>query len=181
MFRKSVTFFTLVALFWVLLWVIIPDASPDNFTISDIFRGLMLLFSFMAFVFSLFILTVRYKGIEIFSRLFPQAGVMMWAAKNAYQFSQPKTNVHLHVDPSLNGGTMWIKSKKGNHEIQLDSNHVKTVNLGHLTNNPTFKWQNNTGQKITQQLSIKKHLKNLGKNLQVDVLINKNSLSFIIK
>lgn len=180
MFKKSVTFFILVALFWVLLWVYIPDATPENFTISDVFRGFLLLFSLMAFSFSLLMLVIRYKGVDLITNLFPQANIAMWIAKNAYQYSQPKTIVSCRADENLNGMKGTIETAGKIIPFELNSQLTQTIDLGHLKNNPTFKWQNSTGQKITEKLVIKPYLKKLGKNLHLEVIVSNNKLKYKI-
>ena len=171
MFRKSASFFILVALLWVLLWSVIPDASPDQFSFTDVLRFLPLLFSFSATAFAVVILVIRYWGVDIISNLFPQTRLAFWLGQHAYQFSQPATTLQLqYLGPSahiaLQGSNPGNKQK-----LNLSAGEMQALHLGHIRNNPKLRWRDANGLKSEQELPIKHDLKKWGKNLVIEVFI----------
>ena len=69
----------MIALLWALLWVYIPDQSPGVWSVTDLLRGLPLVFSFMACAFALLMLVIRYWVIIIACPLL--AAVMLISAR----------------------------------------------------------------------------------------------------
>ena len=167
MFRKSVAFFILLALLWVLLWVYIPDASPDKFSLSDLLRGLLLLFSFMAFGFALLMLLIRYKGIDIASNFIPYSDIVVWLGKHAFEYSQPKTTLICRYTGDHDSILLIIKHHKLKTAINLENNNTQITELGYITKDPTLIWLENQ-----KSLNLKKHLKIIGKNLKVHVILS---------
>ena len=171
MFRKSVSFFILVALFWVLLWVYIPDASPDKFSISDFFRGFFLLFSLMAFAFALLMLIIRYKGVDIASNLVPHGALTLWLGKHAFEYSQPKVIFNCTYTGSNEQLNTSISMADQTHELKLVNNQPKTLHLGVVTENPRIFWGHKNNDKIAHEIGIMQDIKLIGRNLEYDLQI----------
>ncbi len=173
MFRKSVSFFILVALFWVLLWVYIPDASPDKFSISDFFRGFFLLFSLMAFAFALLMLIIRYKGIDIATNLIPHGALTLWLAKHAFEYSQPKVIFHCSYRGADEQLDIEISMAEQSHQLKLFKNSPQTLHLGVVTENPRITWgQKNT--RIAHEIGVLQDVKLIGRNLEYDLQVADN-------
>ena len=171
-FRKSVSFFILVALLWVLLWSVIPDASPDRFSFTDVLRFLPLLFSFMACTIALVILVIRYWGVDIISNLFPQTRLALWLGQHAYQFSQPATSLHIrYLGPDENI-SLKVFSHRVKHNLNMSAGEKQVLPLGHIRDNPRLRWRGSSGVQSEQVLLIKHDLKKFGKNLEISVLID---------
>ena len=170
-----------MALFWILLWLYIPDGSPNYFSIGDFFRGFFLLFSLMAFGFALLMLTVRYKGVDIATNFIPHAGLVMWLGKHDFEYSQPNTFFHCQLDDGMAEINLLIETANNQIEIILQPNEIKTVDLGYIQQDPIFHWQNSSEQNITKQPAIKSLLKKLGKNIHIEVTIANDQLSYKLK
>lgn len=171
MFRKSVSFFILVALFWVLLWVYIPDGSPDSFSIGDIFRGVFLLFSFLAAGFALLIMFIRYNGLDMIINLIPHGALTLWLGKHAYQYSQPK----VELNTVYCGKDKAIKITLTNAEVaikkKLKLKQPEPIKLGVVKQQPIIEWIDNNGIIQTHELNIMHHIKRIGRNLKFKVII----------
>ena len=178
MFRKSVSFFILVALFWVLLWVYIPDATPDTFSFTDLLRGLLLLFSFAAFLFALIMLFIRTFGVDIMARWIPHAGVVWWLGQHAYRFSQPKITLHISYIGQLDNIQVYVKHDNQKYTAQIDTQMTEDITIGILKTNPTIRID--YGDKTTrpQELKIKQLVKRLGKNMVFEVSIDDAGMSY---
>ncbi len=178
MFRKSVSFFILVALFWVLLWVYIPDATPDKFSFTDLLRGLLLLFSFAAFLFALFMLFIRTFGVDIMARWIPHAGVVWWLGQHAYRFSQPKITLHISYIGQQDNIQVHVKHDKQKYTVQIDAQMTEDIPIAILKSNPTIRID--YGDKTTrpQELNIKHLVKRLGKNMVFEVTIDDAGMSY---
>ena len=171
MFRKSVSFFILVALFWVLLWVYIPDASPDNFSVSDLFRGFLLLFSLLAFGFASLMLIIRYKGLDIASNLVPHGALTLWLGKHAFEYSQPKVMLHCTYRGSNEQLNTVISMADQTHQLTLANNQPMTLHLGVVTENPQISWAHTNNDQIAHEIGIMQDIKLVGRNLQYDLQI----------
>ena len=180
-FRKSVTFFILLALLWVLAWTYVPDQSPDHFSFSDLLRGLMLWFSLLCFGFALLMLLIRYKGVDLASRFIPHAGLILWLGKHAYQYSQPKTILFCRSVDSAKITALTVSIEQRQHVLSLSATEIKPLDLGFITTNPQLSWQHNQGQIVSQELSIKEHMKKMGRNLLIDITIKGDELDMKIR
>ncbi len=163
---------------WVLLWVYVPDQSPEQFSFSDVLRTSFLLFSFVAFGFALLMMIIRYKGIDLISRLTPHAGLALWLGKHAYEYSQPKSILFCSPSHGLNHKQLFIQTSRRKHEICLDPAQMQVVDLGFLMEEPTLQWLNNDGQIVEEQLHIKERLKRFGRNIHIDVTIDSDQMTF---
>ena len=178
MFRKSVSFFILVALLWVLLWVYVPDATPDKLSISDLFRALFLVFSLMASGFALLMLVIRFRGIEIAKNLFPQGAVLMWLGKHAYEYSQPKVVIFLKHQMDASHITVEVQMAELNHQIKLQKHQSMPINLGVISENPKIKWTTTDGNSVWRELEIMQEVKLIGRNLEFDLIIEAQKFKF---
>ncbi|MCW8869363.1 MAG: hypothetical protein OQK49_01555 [Proteobacteria bacterium] len=178
MFRKSVSFFILVALFWVLLWVYIPDTTPGKLSVTDFFRSILLLFSFGAFGFALLMLLIRNFGVDLISAWIPHAGTAWWLGQHAYRFSQPKITLHLNYIGQHEIIQIQIKHGKQQFKTKLAAQMTEDVAIGILKSNPTISVD--YGDKMTQQqeLNIKHLVKRLGKNMVFEVIVDDHGLNY---
>ncbi len=175
MFRKSVSFFVLLALFWVLLWVYIPDGTPNKISLGDFFRGFFLLFSLMASGFALLMLIIRYKGVEIASNLFPQGALALWLGKHAFEYSQPKVVFHCCYNGTNANIDIEISMAKQSHPLKLNNNQPQPLHLGVVTENPRINWNKNIDGINSQEIDIMQALKLIGRNLEYDLIIDENA------
>ena len=165
------SFFILVALLWVLLWSAIPDASPNQFSFTDVLRFLPLLFSFSAAAFAVVILIIRYWGVDIISNLFPQTRLAIWLGQHAFQFSQPATTLQLqYLGPGAHI-SLQVINPGNKQKLNLSAGAMQALDIGHIRDNPKLRWQDSNGLKFEQQLPIKQALKKWGKNLVIEVVI----------
>lgn len=171
MFRKSVSFFILVALFWVLLWAYIPDSSPENFSVSDLFRGILLLFSLLAFGFASLMLIIRYKGVDIASNLVPHGALTLWLGKHAFEYSQPKVTFNCTYRGRNEQLNTAISMADQTHQLKLVNNQSMTLHLGVVTENPKISWVHNDNDKIAHEIGIMQDIKLIGRNLQYELRI----------
>jgi hypothetical protein len=178
MFRKSVSFFILVALFWVLLWVYIPDATPDKFSFTDLLRGLLLLFSFAAFLFAVIMLFIRSFGVDIMARWIPHAGIAWWLGQHAYQFSQPKITLQISYIGQRDTVEVRIKHDKQQFTTKIAAQMTEDITIGILKTNPTVQVDYGDKQTQKQELNIKHLIKRLGKNMVFEVSIDDYGLSY---
>ncbi len=178
MFRKSVAFFALVALFWVLLWVYIPDATPGQLSFTDFLRGLLLLFSLSAFMFALFMLFIRFFGVDIMSRFVPHAGMAWWLAQHAYQFSQPKVTLHISYIGQQKAVEVRVKHNRQRFKTHIAAQTNEDITIGILTTNPTITIHYGDKKTRPQILNIKHLVKRLGKNRVFEVNIDDHGLSY---
>jgi hypothetical protein len=178
MFRKSVSFFILVALFWVLLWVYIPDATPGKLSVTDFFRSILLLFSFAAFGFALLMLLIRNFGVDLISAWVPHAGTAWWLGQHAYQFSQPKITLQISYIGQQTNVQVKVKHEQQQFKAQIVKQMTENITIGILKSNPTISV--NYGDKMTQQqeLNIKQLVKRLGKNMVFEVIVDDHGLSY---
>ncbi|TDR19466.1 hypothetical protein [Marinicella litoralis] len=174
MFRKSVSFFILVALFWVLLWVYVPDSSPGIFSIGDVFRGFFLLFSLMSSGFALLMLLIRYKGIDIVSSLFPHGALAVWIGQHAFEYSQPKVMFYCCYQGNDESKVMVLTWAKKSQELVLQNNQPQPLQLGVVTENPSLIWHSQTGIKNEHVINIMPDIKLIGRNLEYDLLMTDN-------
>jgi len=178
MFRKSVSFFILVALFWVLLWVYIPDATPGKFSFTDLLRGMFLLFSLVAFSFALIMLFIRYFGVDIMARWVPHAGVAWWLGQHAYQFSQPKITLQVSYIGQNPHIQVAVRHGKQHFKIQIAAQETEDVAIGILKTNPTIRIDYGDKKTQPQDLNIIHLVKRLGKNMVFEVSIDDNGISY---
>lgn len=178
MFRKSVSFFILVALFWVLLWVYIPDATPGRLSVSDFFRSILLLFSFGAFGFALLMLLIRNFGVDIISVWIPHTGTAWWLGQHAYQFSQPKITLQISYIGQQTNVQVIVNHEKQQFKAQIVKQMTEAITIGILKSNPTIRVD--YGDKMTQEqvINIKHLVKRLGKNMVFEVVIDDQGLSY---
>jgi len=174
-FRKSVAFFILVALLWVLLWVYVPDSSPDAFSIGDVLRGFFLLFSLMAFGFALLMLIIRYKGVDIISRLVPHGALAVWIGQHAFEYSQPKVIVFCCYQGDEEKISLEITMAQQTHQLTLKNNQPKPLHLGVVTENPVINWASQNRAKNQHELTMMADIKLIGRNLNYDLTIAGNS------
>jgi hypothetical protein len=170
-FRKSVSFFILVALFWALLWVYIPDGSPDSFSIGDIFRGILLLFSLLAAGFALLMMFIRYNGLDLIINMIPHGALTLWLGKHAYQYSQPKVDlitVYRGKDRTIK---ITISNAKATINKKLIFNQAETINIGIVKQTPTIEWIDDYGVSQTHSIDIMQHIKHIGRNLKFNVVV----------
>jgi hypothetical protein len=165
-----------VALLWILLWVYVPDLSPNAFSFTDLLRGLFLVFSFMAFGFALLLLLIRFKGIDIASNFIPYSGIVLWLGKHAFEYSQPKTTLICHYSGQHDAIILNIKHHQYHTETTLENNSTQTIELGYITSDPMLLWLENQ-----IRLDLKKHLKTIGKNLKVHVSLSNHNCEYKIE
>jgi len=180
-FRKSVSFFILVALFWVALWVYIPDRTPDQFSFSDMLRGILLLCSFTAFGFALLMLVIRYWGLDLASRLLPQGSLLIWLGKHAYEYSQPKVSLLCQYVGKARSTELQIqinKSQLHNHQLIAASPPVR-VQLGVVTQDPVITWHNDQAGMHQANLRLLKTVKKMGRNVSYRLIITDDGHSLI--
>ncbi len=176
LFRKSVSFFILVALFWVLLWVYIPDGSPDSFSIGDIFRGLFLLFSFMAAGFALLMLFIRYNGLDMIINMIPHGALTLWLGKHAYQYSQPKVLLHCTYQGTSNSIKITISHTETEIRKKLKTGQTEKLNIGIVKTTPTIQWLDPAGHIQNHELDIMQHIKHMGKNLHFNLVLKDDGI-----
>ncbi len=178
MFRRSVSFFILVALFWVLLWVYIPDATPDRLSFTDFLRGLLLLFSFCAFGFALLMLLIRFFGVDIISVWIPHAATAWWLGQHAYRFSQPKITLRISYIGQHNTIDIIINNGDKKLTTQLMPQSTKDIDIGVLTADPEMTIRHPDKKTQKHILNIKHLVKRLGKNMTFEVNIDDSGLSY---
>ncbi|MCX7544317.1 hypothetical protein [Marinicella gelatinilytica] len=178
MFRKSVSFFILVSLFWVLLWVYIPDATPGQLSFTDFLRGLLLLFSFSAFLFALIMLFIRFFGVDIISRWIPHTATIWWLGQHAYRFSQPKITLQLNYIGQQKNIQIVINNGDKKFTTKLKPQRSENVVIGVLKSNPDIgiKYPDKTTQK--HALNIQHLVKRMGKNMTFVVTIDDSGLNY---
>src|SRR5690554_5940732 len=178
MFRKSVSFFILVALFWVLLWVYIPDATPGQLSFTDFMRGLFLLFSLTAFMFALLMLFIRYFGVDMMARWVPHAGVVWWLGQHAYRFSQPKVTLHISYIGQQDAVQVRVKHNKQQFKTSMAAQTTENITIGILKTNPSIIIDYGDKKTQPQTLNIKHLVKRLGKNMVFEVSVDDYGLSY---
>lgn len=176
MFRKSITFFILVGLLWLLLWTYVPDWSPEQLSVTDFLRGFWLLFAVMAWAFALLIAVIRFKGIDLLAAVFPQSRIALWLGKQAYAFSQPKTVIHITYHGPDEECHIVLKVNQQRFEYSLSQKKQQAIALGYIKDNPTIKWQQAHSGTNKQVLMINTHLKKLGRNQSFELHITDNQL-----
>lgn len=177
MFRKSVSFFILLALLWILLWVYIPDTTPEHLSISDFFRSLLLLFSLLAAGFAFLMLIIRYKGVDLITSLFPQSAVVLWLGKHAYQYSQPQIILYVLYNGPWEQLKFNIVCHAANIQSVLTKGQSNTVNLGVIKVNPTVVWHDEGGRPLRHELNIMSDIKRMGRNRHYQLVIEGSSYS----
>lgn len=178
MFRKSISFFILVALFWVLLWVYVPDATPGELSFTDFLRALFLLFSFTAFVFALIMLFIRYLGVDIISRWIPHAGTVWWLGQHAYRYSQPKITLQICYIGQQPEVEVMIDHHGQQFDVSIAAQTSEDVTIGLLKSNPTLRIDYGDRQTRQQEMNIRHLVKRLGKNMVFEVSIDDHGLSY---
>jgi|GEM_PF-1425714 len=178
MFRKSVSFFILVALFWFLLWLLIPDVTPNKLSFTDFIRVIPLFFSFSAFGFALLMLFIRYAGVDIIGRWIPHAGLVWWLGQHAYRFSQPSISLNLMYSGQHPEVKVVVRNGKHTFKAKLQQQQQTTMNIGVLQANPEL--QLKSAQKTSQQhiLTILPLVKRLGKNMCFEVNIDDEGVNY---
>lgn len=178
MFRKSILFFVLIALLWLVLWSWIPDISPDQFSISDVFRSILLVFAAMAFFFAGLMLLVRYKGVDIATSFIPHSGLVLWLGKHAYEYSQPKVILHCTYQGSARSTKVKIKHCEGGIKQKLKTGQSETIKIGHIESNPVISWLNSNDELQTHELNIIANIKLIGKNLNYRLNLTDTTLDW---
>lgn len=121
-------------------------------------------------------LIIRYKGVEIASNLFPQGAFALWLGKHAFEYSQPKvvfyccyngTNTTIDIEISMGKQTLPLK---------LNNHQPQSLHLGTVTENPTINWNNTTGGNNSHQILLMQDIKLIGRNLEYDLIIEKNTV-----
>ncbi len=178
MFRKSVSFFTLVALFWFLLWLMIPDSTPNKLSFTDFLRVIPLIFSFSAFGFALLMLFIRFAGVDLIGRWIPHAGMVWWLGQHAYRFSQPSITLNLMYSGQQPEVKVIISNGKQTFKANLQRQQQTVINIGVLQANPEI--QLKSAKKTSQQhiLSIQPLVKRLGKNMCFEVNIDDDGVNY---
>lgn len=176
LFRKSVSFFILIALFWVLLWVYFPDKSPDSFSIGDIFRGMFLLFSFLAAGFALLMLFIRYNGLDMIVNMIPHGALGMWLGKNAYQYSQPKVLLYVTYQGSADRIKITLSHSETEIKQKLKTGETEKLNIGIVKTTPTIQWLDPAGHIQSHQLDLMQHVKKFGKNLHFNLSLRDDGI-----
>lgn len=180
MFRKSVTFFILVGLLWLLLWTYVPDGSPEQLSLSDFLRGIWLLFAFMAWGFALLIAVIRYKGIDLITAAFPQSKVALWLGKQAYTLSQPKTVIHITYHGPDEECHIVLTVNQQRFAYSLTQKKQQSIALGYIKDNPTINWQQKHSGSNKQTLMIDSHLKKIGRNQSFELHITDKQLQVAV-
>lgn len=178
MFRKSVSFFSLVALFWFFLWMVIPDATPNKLSFTDFLRVIPLLFSFSAFGFALLMLLIRFAGVDLIGRWIPHAGMVWWLGQHAYRFSQPSITLNLIYVGQQPEVKIVVSNGKQTFKTKLQRQQQTAINIGVLQANPEL--QLKSAQKTSQQhvLTIQPLVKRLGKNMCFEVNIDDDGVNY---
>ncbi|MEZ5470795.1 MAG: hypothetical protein R3E90_03375 [Marinicella sp.] len=176
MFRKSVSFFILVALFWVLLWVYFPDKTPDSFSIGDIFRGMFLLFSFLAAGFALLMLFIRYNGLDMIVNMIPHGALGLWLGKNAYQYSQPKVLLNCTYQGTTDHLKITLSHSETEIKKKLKAGETEKLNIGIVKTTPTIQWLDPAGHIQSHELDIMQHVKKFGKNLHFNLIVKDDGI-----
>jgi hypothetical protein len=181
-FRKSVSFFILIALFWVLLWVYLPDQTPGAFSFTDLLRGMLLVFSLMAFGFALLMLIIRYWGLAIASRLLPpQGALLLWLGKHAYEYSQPKVILLCQYVGQAEQAELQVR----HNQSQLNTYPLKAgaeplvVHLGMVRTDPQITWYNEHSGMQQAELPLIKDLQRLGRNVSYRLVVGDDQHSLI--
>lgn len=179
MFRKSVLFFVLMALLWIMLWSWIPDITPNKLSFSDFFRSILLLFALMAISFAGLILLVRYKGIDIATnfipKFMPQAGIIMWLGKHAYEFSQPKIILSINYIGQFEHIEITIETQKRVQQKKLFKHKIETIKLDHIDTNPTLSSKQFDEPQV---IDVIDQIKKIGKNFKVVITITDDGMSY---
>jgi len=182
MFRKSVSFFILIALFWVLLWVYIPDQTPGALSFTDLLRGLLLVFSFMAFGFALLMLVIRYWGLDIAKKLLPpQGAVLLWLGKHAYEYSQPKVTLLCQYVGQADGADLQIQANQSQlimHALSAGAGPLPVV-LGTVKEDPKITWHTDVGGMHQATLPLLKDVKRLGRHMRYRLVVGDDQHSLI--
>ncbi len=169
-----------MALIWVLLWVYIPDATPGKISISDFLRTLLLVFSMMAAGFAVLMLVIRYKGLDIAKRFFPQGAVVMWLGKHAFEYSQPKVTFFCVYRGHANNTQLTISLEPQDIQFQLsNSSQYVTANLGVVASNPIISWQNYSNEIIKHEINLMHEIKLIGRNLEYNLIIHEQTFELI--
>ena len=178
MFRKSVSFFILVSLFWVVLWLYIPDATPGKLSVTDFLRGLLLVFSLGAFLFALLMLFIRFFGVDIISAWIPHAGTAWWLGQHAYRFSQPQITLQLNYIGQQTDVQIVVNNGDKKFTAQLTPQTSEDVVIGVLKTNPDIRIIYLDKKTQKHQLNIQHLVKRLGKNMKFEVTIDDSGLSY---
>ncbi|KAA3640582.1 MAG: hypothetical protein DWP95_08345 [Proteobacteria bacterium] len=178
MFRKSVSFFILVALFWVLLWVYISDATPGHLSFTDLLRALLLVFSFCAFLFAVVMLLIRFLGVDIISVWIPHAGTAWWLGQHAYRYSQPKITLHLSYIGQQPQIDVTVENDAQKFKTKIAAQMTEEITIGTLKSNPKISIDYGDKKTHQHQLNINHLVKRLGKNMKFEAIIDDTGLSY---
>ncbi len=134
----------------------------------------------MAAGFAVLMLVIRYKGLDIAKRFFPQGAVLMWLGKHAFEYSQPKVTLFCvyrgHADNTL----LTISLEQQNIHLNLSNNSGPVpANLGVVTSNPKISWQNQVTENNQYEIILMPELKLIGRNLEYDLVIHEQTFDLV--